>query len=56
MKNSSQWMSCGQSFSQNLVWRPKFCILSDYQMLLLDKHEVGGMCGKQREIKRDKER
>ncbi|NP_001121846.1 uncharacterized protein LOC100148058 [Danio rerio] len=34
------WMSCGHSCAEHAVWNPKFCVVTDYQMLLLDKEEI----------------
>uniref|UniRef100_A0A8C7NE72 DAB2 interacting protein a n=1 Tax=Oncorhynchus mykiss TaxID=8022 RepID=A0A8C7NE72_ONCMY len=41
MKSSStNWISCGQPFTEPAIWKPKFCIVTDCQLLLLDKQEV----------------
>uniref|UniRef100_A0A8C1Y2Q1 DAB2 interacting protein b n=1 Tax=Cyprinus carpio TaxID=7962 RepID=A0A8C1Y2Q1_CYPCA len=34
------WMSCGHPCAEHAVWNPKFCVVTDYQMLLLDKEEI----------------
>lgn len=34
------WMSYGHPCAEHAVWNPKFCVVTDYQMLLLDKEEV----------------
>ncbi|XP_073716663.1 ras/Rap GTPase-activating protein SynGAP isoform X1 [Misgurnus anguillicaudatus] len=34
------WMSCGHPCAEYTVWNPKFCVVTDYQMLLLDKEEI----------------
>ncbi|MGH0149756.1 UNVERIFIED_CONTAM: hypothetical protein FKN15_019514 [Acipenser sinensis] len=36
----THWMSCGHPFSEPTVWNPKFCIVTDGQLLLLDKEEI----------------
>ncbi len=33
-------MSCGHPCAERAVWNSKFCVVTDYQMLLLDKEEV----------------
>ncbi|XP_045558410.1 ras/Rap GTPase-activating protein SynGAP [Salmo salar] len=33
------WMSCGHPYDERTVWNPKFCVVTDCQMLLLDKEE-----------------
>lgn len=33
-------MSYGHPCAEHAVWNPKFCVVTDYQMLLLDKEEV----------------
>ncbi|XP_051979796.1 uncharacterized protein si:dkeyp-72a4.1 [Xyrauchen texanus] len=33
-------MSCGHTCAGHAVWNPKFCVVTDYQMLLLDKEEI----------------
>ncbi|XP_029573639.1 disabled homolog 2-interacting protein isoform X2 [Salmo trutta] len=41
MKSSStNWISCGQPFTEPAIWKPKFCIVTDCQLLLLDKQEI----------------
>lgn len=37
---AGHWMSCGHPCAERAVWNPKFCVVTDYQMLLLDKEEV----------------
>ncbi|KAL1275055.1 hypothetical protein QQF64_027869 [Cirrhinus molitorella] len=37
---AGHWMSCGHPCAEHAVWNPKFCVVTDYQMLLLDKEEV----------------
>ncbi|XP_016130737.1 disabled homolog 2-interacting protein-like [Sinocyclocheilus grahami] len=34
------WMSCGHPCAEHAVWNPKFCVVTDYQMLLLDREEI----------------
>uniref|UniRef100_A0AAR2LU35 DAB2 interacting protein b n=1 Tax=Pygocentrus nattereri TaxID=42514 RepID=A0AAR2LU35_PYGNA len=34
------WMFCGHPCVEHTVWNPKFCVVTDGQMLLLDKEEV----------------
>lgn len=34
------WMSYGHPYAEHAVWNPKFCVVTDYQMLLLDREEV----------------
>ncbi|XP_051518932.1 LOW QUALITY PROTEIN: uncharacterized protein si:dkeyp-72a4.1 [Myxocyprinus asiaticus] len=34
------WMSYGHPCAEHAVWNPKFCVVTDYQMLLLDKEEI----------------
>ncbi|KAK9975091.1 hypothetical protein ABG768_023150 [Culter alburnus] len=34
------WMSYGHPCTEHAVWNPKFCVVTDYQMLLLDKEEI----------------
>ncbi|XP_046901216.1 LOW QUALITY PROTEIN: DAB2 interacting protein b [Hypomesus transpacificus] len=33
------WMSCGHPYEERRVWNPKFCVVTDCQMLLLDREE-----------------
>ncbi|XP_052381994.1 ras/Rap GTPase-activating protein SynGAP [Oncorhynchus keta] len=33
------WMPCGHPYDERTVWNPKFCVVTDCQMLLLDKEE-----------------
>lgn len=37
---AGHWTSCGHPCAERAVWNPKFCVVTDYQMLLLDKEEV----------------
>uniref|UniRef100_A0A6Q2Y3U6 DAB2 interacting protein a n=1 Tax=Esox lucius TaxID=8010 RepID=A0A6Q2Y3U6_ESOLU len=40
MKSSStNWISCGQPFTEPAIWKHKFCIVSDCQLLILNKQE-----------------
>ncbi|XDV20633.1 hypothetical protein PO909_025933 [Leuciscus waleckii] len=34
------WMSYGHPYAEHAVWNPKFCVVTDYQMLLLDREEI----------------
>ncbi|KAG5272353.1 hypothetical protein AALO_G00164560 [Alosa alosa] len=34
------WISCGHPCADRAVWNPRYCVLTDSQMLLLDKEEV----------------
>ncbi|KAG1959138.1 ras/Rap GTPase-activating protein SynGAP [Pimephales promelas] len=34
------WMSYGHPYAEHAVWNPKFCVLTDYQMFLLDREEI----------------
>ncbi|XP_061118142.1 ras/Rap GTPase-activating protein SynGAP [Conger conger] len=36
----THWISCGHPFTERTVWNPKFCIVTDCQLLLLDKEEI----------------
>ncbi|KAG2469718.1 DAB2P protein, partial [Polypterus senegalus] len=36
----THWISCGHPFSERTVWTPKFCIVTDGQLVLLDKEEI----------------
>ncbi|CAB1321576.1 unnamed protein product, partial [Coregonus sp. 'balchen'] len=36
---SINWISCGQPFTEPAIWKPNFCIVTDCQLLLLDKQE-----------------
>ncbi|XP_041094392.1 ras/Rap GTPase-activating protein SynGAP [Polyodon spathula] len=36
----THWMSCGHPFTEPAVWNPKFCIVTDGQLLLLDNEEI----------------
>ncbi|KAJ8006080.1 hypothetical protein DPEC_G00124550 [Dallia pectoralis] len=41
MKSSStNWISCGQPFTEPAIWKHKFCIVSDCQLLILNKQEI----------------
>ncbi|XP_043914070.1 ras/Rap GTPase-activating protein SynGAP-like [Protopterus annectens] len=33
-------LSRGQSYHEHTIWIPKFCVVSDNQMLLLDNEEI----------------
>uniref|UniRef100_A0A674A182 DAB2 interacting protein b n=3 Tax=Salmo trutta TaxID=8032 RepID=A0A674A182_SALTR len=35
----AHWMSSGHPYDERTVWNPKFCVVTDSQMLLLDKEE-----------------
>uniref|UniRef100_A0A672RLB8 Disabled homolog 2-interacting protein-like n=1 Tax=Sinocyclocheilus grahami TaxID=75366 RepID=A0A672RLB8_SINGR len=37
---AGHWMSCGHPCAERAEWNPKFCVVTDYQMLLLDKEEI----------------
>uniref|UniRef100_A0A9J8C5Y2 DAB2 interacting protein b n=1 Tax=Cyprinus carpio carpio TaxID=630221 RepID=A0A9J8C5Y2_CYPCA len=37
---AGHWTSCGHPCAERAVWNPKFCVVTDYQMLLLDKEEI----------------
>uniref|UniRef100_A0A671M263 Disabled homolog 2-interacting protein-like n=1 Tax=Sinocyclocheilus anshuiensis TaxID=1608454 RepID=A0A671M263_9TELE len=37
---AGHWISCGHPCAERAEWNPKFCVVTDYQMLLLDKEEV----------------
>ncbi|XP_076141100.1 ras/Rap GTPase-activating protein SynGAP [Alosa pseudoharengus] len=34
------WISCDHPCADRAVWNPRYCVLTDSQMLLLDKEEV----------------
>ncbi|XP_036823132.1 ras/Rap GTPase-activating protein SynGAP [Oncorhynchus mykiss] len=36
----AHWMSSGHPYDERTVWNPKFCVVTDSQMLLLDKEEI----------------
>uniref|UniRef100_A0A671LYS3 Disabled homolog 2-interacting protein-like n=1 Tax=Sinocyclocheilus anshuiensis TaxID=1608454 RepID=A0A671LYS3_9TELE len=36
---AGHWISCGHPCAERAEWNPKFCVVTDYQMLLLDKEE-----------------
>lgn len=36
----AHWISCGLPFAEQATWNPKFCIVTDSQLLLLDKGKV----------------
>ncbi|XP_072516535.1 ras/Rap GTPase-activating protein SynGAP [Salminus brasiliensis] len=37
---ADRWMSCGHPWPEHTAWNPKFCVVADGQMLLLDQEEV----------------
>lgn len=37
---SRRWMSRGHSCEEQTVWNPKYCVVADCQMLLLNEEEV----------------
>ncbi|KAM7368765.1 hypothetical protein PAMP_013072 [Pampus punctatissimus] len=37
---SRLWMSRGHSFEERTVWNPKYCVVADCQMLLLNEDEM----------------
>ncbi|GLD51657.1 ras/Rap GTPase-activating protein SynGAP-like protein [Lates japonicus] len=37
---SRHWMSRGHSCEERTVWNPKYCVVADCQMLLLNEEEV----------------
>ncbi|XP_063067165.1 ras/Rap GTPase-activating protein SynGAP [Engraulis encrasicolus] len=37
---SGYWVPCGHACAEQPVWSPKYCVVTDNQMLLLDKQEV----------------
>ncbi|XP_074472967.1 DAB2 interacting protein b isoform X4 [Sebastes fasciatus] len=37
---SRHWMSRGHSYDEQTVWNPKYCVVGDCQMLLLNEEEV----------------
>ncbi|XP_031433930.1 ras/Rap GTPase-activating protein SynGAP [Clupea harengus] len=39
-RSSGHWVSCGHPCSERAVWNQKYCVVTDCQMLLLDKEEV----------------
>ncbi|KAL0979734.1 hypothetical protein UPYG_G00188880 [Umbra pygmaea] len=41
MKSSStNWISCGHPFNETAIWKPKFCIVTDGQLLILDEQQI----------------
>ncbi|KPP74054.1 hypothetical protein Z043_106818 [Scleropages formosus] len=36
----THWMSCGHPFTESTLWNPKFCIVTDCQLLLLNKEKA----------------
>ncbi|KAL4617431.1 hypothetical protein GN956_G21162 [Arapaima gigas] len=36
----THWISCGHPFTESTLWNPKFCIVTDCQLLLLDKEKA----------------
>ncbi|XP_022521017.1 ras/Rap GTPase-activating protein SynGAP [Astyanax mexicanus] len=34
------WMSYGHTCPEHTIWNPKFCVVADGQMLILDQEEV----------------
>ncbi|KAJ8286881.1 hypothetical protein GJAV_G00044420 [Gymnothorax javanicus] len=38
--HSSHWISSGHPSAERTVWNPKFCVVTDSQLVLLDKEEV----------------
>ncbi|XP_051267708.1 ras/Rap GTPase-activating protein SynGAP [Dicentrarchus labrax] len=37
---SRRWMSRGHSYEEQTVWNPKYCVVGECQMLLLNEEEV----------------
>ncbi|KAL7828834.1 hypothetical protein SRHO_G00324680 [Serrasalmus rhombeus] len=49
MKGSSvHWISCGQPLAEPIGWRIKFCLLTECELVLLDKAEISPLLVRER--------